>query len=88
MADMFDPRVYDRSNVNYETDPSLSDAEWIERFVAHVKKLGETCAADDFKKELDGYARSTAPSYMETRKEYVNPEEAAETDVSCWESEE
>lgn len=83
----FDPSVY-QSNEDYQKEPGLSDADWTERFVAHMKKLAEKCAAPDFLTEMDSYARDTAPSYLETRKEYVSPEEAAETDVGYWEDEE
>jgi hypothetical protein len=84
----FDPTVYDRPAVNYEKEPDLPADQWIERFVAHLKKIGEKYAAPDFQAEMDGYARDTAPSYLETRNEYTCPEEAAETDASYWESEE
>jgi hypothetical protein len=84
----FDPSVYDRSKVDYQKEPQLPDDQWIERFVAHMKKLAEKCAAPDFLAEMDSYARDTAPSYLVTRKEYADPEEAAETDVSYWEDEE
>lgn len=56
--------------------------------VARMKALAKRLAAPDFLAEMDGYARDAAPSYLENRKEYVTPEEAAETDVSYWESEE
>ena len=84
----FDPSVYDRSSIDYQREPNLPDNEWIGRFVAYMKKLAEKCAAPDFLAEMDSYARDVAPSYLETRKEYESPEEAAETDVSYWESEE
>jgi hypothetical protein len=84
----FDPSIYDRSNEDYQKEPGLPDDQWTERFVARMKKIGEHCASPDFLAEMDSYARDTAPSYLETRKEYVSPEEAAETDASYWENEE
>lgn len=84
----FDPSVYDRSSVDFQKEPNLPADQWTERFVAHMKKLAEKCAAPDFLAEMEEYARDTAPSYLEDRKEYVDPEEAAETDVSYWEPEE
>ena len=84
----FDPAVYARTNEDYQEEPNLPAEQWTERFVVHMKKLAEKCAAPDFLAEMDEYARGTAPSYLETRNEYVSPEEAAETDVSYWESEE
>lgn len=83
----FDPSVYERIE-DYQKEPDLPADQWTERFVAHMKKLAEKCAAPDFLAEMDEYARDTAPSYLEDRKEYVSPEEAAETDVSYWENEE
>jgi len=84
----FDPSVYDRSAVDFQKEPALPADQWIDRFIARMKKIAEKCAAPDFLAEMDDYARDTAPSYLEDRKEYVTPEEAAETDVSYWESEE
>jgi hypothetical protein len=84
----FDPSVYDRSPVDYQKEPDLPAEQWIERFVSHMKAVAEKYAAPDFLAEMDGYARETAPSYLEDRKEYVTPEEAADTDVGYWESEE
>ena len=81
----FDPTVYDRSKHDYQREPDLSADQWVERFVTHMKALAKKCAAPDFLAEMDGYARETAPSYLEDRREYVTPEEAAETDVSYWE---
>jgi hypothetical protein len=78
----FDPTVYDRSTVDFQKEPDLPADQWIERFVASMKRLAEKCAAPEFLAEMDEYARGTAPSYLEDRKEYVTPEEAAETDVS------
>jgi len=83
----FDPSVYDHSSEDYQKEPALPDDQWNERFVIHMKKLAEKCAAPDFLAEMDSYARSTAPTYLEDRKQYVSPEEAAETDVSYWEEE-
>lgn len=83
----FDPSVYERTE-DYQEAPDLPADQWTERFVAHMKKLAEKCAAPDFLAEMDDYARATAPSYLDDRKEYVTPEEAAETDVSYWENEE
>jgi hypothetical protein len=84
----FDPSVYDRSHVDFQNEPDLSAEKWTGRFVAHMKKLAEKLAAPDFLAEMDDYARDCAPSYLEDRKEYATPEEAAETDVSYWENEE
>jgi hypothetical protein len=83
----FDPSVYDRSD-DFQNEPNLPADQWIERFVTHMKKIAEKCAAPDFLAEMEEYARDTAPSYLVDRKEYVTPEEAAETDVSYWESDE
>lgn len=84
----FDPSVYDKPDVDFQTEPDLPDDRWIERFVAHMKAIAERCAAPNFLKEMDGYARDVAPAYLVDRKEYVTPEEAAEEDIGCWESEE
>lgn len=84
----FDPSAYDRSHVDYQKEPNLSEDQWVERFVARMKKLGETCAKESFKPEVEAYARDCASAYYADRHEYVDPEEAAETDVSYWESEE
>lgn len=82
----FDPSVYTPKDI--EADSSLSDAAWTERFIAHLIKAGSPVADDGFRAELPDYARNVAPAYLETRKEYIDPEEAAETDISYWESEE
>jgi len=84
----FDPAVYARTNEDYQQEPNLPADAWVDRFVAHLKKIGEKCATPDFQDEMEEYARDVAPSYLETRNEYVSPEEAAETDASYWESEE
>lgn len=84
----FDPSVYDRSKVDFQNEPNLSAEQWTARFIAHMKKLAEKCAAPDFLAEMDHYAGQTAPEYLVERHEYVSPEEAAETDVSYWESDE
>lgn len=80
----FDPSVYDPSSVDFQKEPDLTDDQWTERFVAHLKRIGEKQATPEFQAEMDGYARDSAPSYLETRKEYVSPEEAAETDAGEW----
>lgn len=85
---VFDPSVYDRPDVDFQKEPALPDDRWIERFVTHMKMIAEHAAAPDFLAEMDGYARAVAPSYLVDRKEYVIPEEAAEEDIGCWESEE
>jgi hypothetical protein len=84
----FDPSIYDRSKVDFQKNPDLPPDQWIERFVAHMKKIAEKCATPDFLAEMDEYARDCAPSYLEERNEYVSPEEAALTDASYWEPEE
>lgn len=84
----FDPTVYAKPTVDMQEEPNLPEAQWIERFVAHMKKIGEKQASKSFKAQMDSYARDVAPSYMEDRKEYADPEEAAETDASYWEDEE
>ena len=83
----FNPSFYERTE-DYQREPNLPEDQWIERFVAHMKKIAEKYATPDFLAEMDSYARETAPTYMEDRKEYATPEEAAETDASYWESEE
>lgn len=85
---VFDPSVYDRPDVDYQRESALPDDQWIERFVTRMKMIAMQVAAPDFLAEMDGYARDVAPSYLVDRKEYVTPEEAAEDDIGCWESEE
>jgi hypothetical protein len=82
----FDPSIY--SAPNCEADATVSDAVWIERFVAHLIKEGSPVADDEFRADLPSYARKVAPDYLKTRGEYIDPEEAAETDISYWENEE
>jgi hypothetical protein len=50
--------------------------------------LAKTAAAPDFLAGMDSYSREVAPSYEETRRDYVDPEQAAEADVGYWENEE
>ncbi len=83
----FDPSVY-QTKTDFQREPDLPKDAWIERFVAHMKELAKTAAAPDFLAEMDKYSRDVAPSYEEQRREYVDPEEAAETDVGYWEDEE
>lgn len=84
----FDPAVYDKPKVDMQNEPGLSDADWLARFVAFMTTEGMKQAADEFKDELPDYAADAAPRYLVDRKEYVSPEEAAETDISYWEDEE
>jgi len=83
----FDPRVYERKT-DFQREPSLSDEKWIERFIAFLVTEGKKNATEDFARELPEYAKRVAPTYLVDRRDYVSPEEAAETDISYWESEE
>jgi hypothetical protein len=83
----FDPSLYDRKT-NIDADPALGEAEWIERFVAHLIAEGTPVADESFKAEVPEYARRVARDYLQTRKDYVTPEEAADTDISYWEDDE
>lgn len=84
----FDPTVYEKPKVDMQEEPNLPEDQWIARFVAFMTTEGMKQASDEFKDELPDYAASVAPSYLVDRKEYVSPEEAAETDMSYWEDEE
>lgn len=84
----FDPSVYASSDHQTEPTRSLSEADWVKRFVASVIAQGTDHADDEFKEELPQYAASVAQSYLADRMEYATPEEAAWVDISYWESEE
>lgn len=86
MTNAFDPAYYD-PKTDYQREPGLTDAEWTDRFIAYMTTEGMKYADDSFKAELPEYARGVAPSYLDTRKEYIDPEEAAWTDISYWEEE-
>jgi hypothetical protein len=83
----FDPTVYERKQ-DFQREPELSDEQWVERFVAFMIEEGNKQAADEFKAELSEYAKKIASTYLADRKDFVSPEEAAETDMSYWENEE
>ena len=84
----FDPSVYEKPDHDMQQEPNLSDGEWVERFVAAIIKDGTPRATDDFRRELPEYAQEVASSYLKDRREYVSPEEAAETDIGYWEDDE
>ena len=84
----FDPTVYARVT-DHQSEPLLPDSEWIARFVARMVAEGKAgAAADEFLNDLERYANETAASYLQERKGYASPEEAADSDISYWESEE
>jgi hypothetical protein len=66
-----------------QKEPALPDEQWIARFIAHMVAVGTKCAAPDF--DVPEYAKQAAPSYLLDRREYIDPEEAADTDISYWE---
>lgn len=68
---------------DFQKEPALSDETWLERFIARMIAVGSKCAAPDF--DVPGYAKEAAPSYLVDRQHYVDPEEAADTDISYWE---
>jgi hypothetical protein len=84
----FVPSFYEKPQANMQTESLLSDEEWKQGFVAHMIEEGTKCADDGFKPEVPDWARQMADSYVKDRAEYVSPEEAADTDISYWESEE
>ena len=73
------------SGADFQKDPSLSDEVWLARFVAHMIAIASKCAAPDF--NVAEYAKQAAPTYLPDRRAFVDPEEAAETDISYWEAE-
>jgi hypothetical protein len=65
-----------------EKDPALSAETWIARFVSRMVEIGgQVSDAHD----VAAYAKEAAPTYLVDRAEYVDPEEAADTDISYWE---
>lgn len=85
----FNPSVYQRpDDFDMQIDPTLPDEAWLERFYAHMIKVGGPVADDKFRSELAAYAKFIAMTYLKDRKEYVDPEEAADTDISYWEDDE
>lgn len=83
----FDPSVYEAKR-DFQTEPNLSDEEWLRRFIASLVSQGMESAEEKFKAELPHYAEQVAPSYLADRAHYTTPEEAAWTDISYWEDEE
>jgi hypothetical protein len=82
----FDPSVYDIPTK--ETDASLSDDQWVARFVARMTEVARVLGAGE-SVDLDKYANSVATfTYLPDRRIYTDPEDAADTDISQWESEE
>lgn len=67
-------------------ETTLTEAEFIERFVAEMLRIVGPKDCDGESVEL--YARETAPSYFEEqfRLDDMSPEECARTDVSYWEA--
>lgn len=61
----------------------LTEAEFIERFVARMLSYGATFADGS---SIEEYAREIAPTYwahVDQRED--GPEECAEADMDCWE---
>lgn len=64
---------------------TVTKAEFVERFVAHMLRIiGPKDAAGD---DVEAYARDTAPSYWEEQhqRDGETPEDCAAVDVSYWE---
>jgi hypothetical protein len=59
----FDPSVYGRPEHDHQEEPHLPKDQWIERFVARMKKLAEKCAAPDFSRR-DGSLCARYGAYL------------------------
>lgn len=84
----FDPERYTKPNVDFQNEPGLTDEQWKARFIAHLIAEGTKAANNDFKPDVPKWAADMAPEYLKDRREYVSPEEAADTDISYWENDE